>query len=524
MRFVFQRHDHLPRLAWCARMRRGHDEITVLHGPWVETRDDFFCEGAWDGDFEHGDLEKATAFLGSGARLRGDAVIFTLPTHVLERVYSIRFGDELVVANSLAFVLAQTADGVDATYKHYQSDLLSVMRGIGRGCQSIPSRDGRTIRLHTYANLRVGRDLSMTSIDRLPPPPPYSSYEDYVARTEKLLEAIDANARSASRMVRYEMLTTISSGYDSPACAVFARTLGCRTAVTFTHARDAFAGDEDSGAAIGNVLGLEVLEFDRATYRAIPGYPEAEFVASGTGGEEVVFAAMEERLRGSLLLTGYLGDTAWDIRHVKLFTDHRMAYPGGLSLSEFRLRVGFIHAPLPVFGLANRPSLQTISSSPAMRPWSTGTDYDRPIARRLVEERGVPREVFGQAKKAVTQPMVDFDRLDTVMTDASYRDLVEFARRTPEFAGLVDRLRFQALGALHQLNLRINWRIEALGRRAGLQIPTRLFVSERFRRRPGVHAVLFHWGIEKLLPRYQTPVDVAGAPAKPGPRSTPAMA
>jgi hypothetical protein len=34
-----------------------------------------------------------------------------------------------------------------------------------------------------------------------------------------------------------------------------------------------------------------------------------------------------------------------------------------------------------------------------MNPWSLGAGYDKPIARRLAEEAGVPRHLFGQAKK-----------------------------------------------------------------------------------------------------------------------------
>ena len=35
-----------------------------------------------------------------------------------------------------------------------------------------------------------------------------------------------------------------------------------------------------------------------------------------------------------------------------------------------------------------------------MQPWSIGGTYDRPIARRIGEEAGVPREAFGQTKLA----------------------------------------------------------------------------------------------------------------------------
>jgi hypothetical protein len=38
-----------------------------------------------------------------------------------------------------------------------------------------------------------------------------------------------------------------------------------------------------------------------------------------------------------------------------------------------------------------------------MSAWQLDNDYDRPIPRRLLEERGVPRAWFGFGKKAVAQ-------------------------------------------------------------------------------------------------------------------------
>ena len=35
-----------------------------------------------------------------------------------------------------------------------------------------------------------------------------------------------------------------------------------------------------------------------------------------------------------------------------------------------------------------------------MNPWRLDTDYDRPIPRRLAEQAGLPREMFGQVKMA----------------------------------------------------------------------------------------------------------------------------
>ena len=59
-----------PALAWLARLRAGADRVQVLHGPRVETRDQWFCEAIWDGDFAQGDFDRTDRSFGSGARLR----------------------------------------------------------------------------------------------------------------------------------------------------------------------------------------------------------------------------------------------------------------------------------------------------------------------------------------------------------------------------------------------------------------------------------------------------------------------
>ncbi len=59
-------------LAWCAHARAG-GPVRVRHGAGVETRDDGFAEGAWDGDFDAFDFDRAGSFAGSGARRRDAA-------------------------------------------------------------------------------------------------------------------------------------------------------------------------------------------------------------------------------------------------------------------------------------------------------------------------------------------------------------------------------------------------------------------------------------------------------------------
>jgi hypothetical protein len=69
----------------------------------VETREDRFFEGAWDGPVEGGAFDEATTFVGSGGRVDGDRVIFAGATHKLERLQSVRVADTLYVSNSLPF-------------------------------------------------------------------------------------------------------------------------------------------------------------------------------------------------------------------------------------------------------------------------------------------------------------------------------------------------------------------------------------------------------------------------------------
>jgi hypothetical protein len=102
-----------------------------------------------------------------------------------------------------------------------------------------------------------------------------------------------------------------------------------------------------------------------------------------------------------MLFTGMNGGAPWDLRPLSVGPFLQRKDTNGNSLAEFRLRAGFIHVPVPYLGCVSHESLYAISLSEAMRPWRVGGDYDKPIARRLVEEAGVPRGLFGTTKKAV---------------------------------------------------------------------------------------------------------------------------
>jgi len=499
--FVYRQVDSLPPLAWCARMRRGATEVTVVHGSSVENNTHFFFEGAWNGDFSEGAPANSTACFGSGAELAKGGVLFITPTHMLERIQMVAVGHDLFVSNSLPFLLSATGDGMDSRHKFYHFELMSNMKGYRGYRDHVRTRAGREVRLFFHCNVLVRPDLSVEALPKTMPPE-FTGYEHYLAFLREVVHRVAANAGDARRSRKYSPLASISSGYDSPACALLAREVGATEAVTFGHARPGYDEEDDSGSDIAKHLRLRVMEFDRLEYRSMESLPEAEFLANGTGGEEVVFAPLQRVLPGTLFFTGYLGDAVWNRVTRRVNTELLMLYPGGSSLGEFRLRVGFVHFPLPTAGYIRHPSIYAISNSDAMRPWALGNDYDRPIPRRLLEEIGVPRAWFGRTKKAITQPLWFNERLDRLMAPSSYESFAAFVSDIPLFNGPLDALSFRAMRLLYELNLRVNWRLERWAKRIGARAGQQMLIPERYSQDLTESALTFHWGLDRTMTRY----------------------
>ncbi len=139
--------------------------------------------------------------------------------------------------------------------------------------------------------------------------------------------------------------------------------------------------------------------FERMAYLELDDAPEAEFLATGMSGEDVVYRSMERALGGAIVLTGFWGGAAWR------GTDRREMSRldlSGASLGEIRLRTGFVHLPVPYVGGLQQPTMARLRESPEMEPFSVGGRYDEPFARRLAEEIGVERGTFGVQKLAAS--------------------------------------------------------------------------------------------------------------------------
>lgn len=137
---------------------------------------------------------------------------------------------------------------------------------------------------------------------------------------------------------------------------------------------------------------------------------------------------------------------------------------------EFRLRVGFsVFAPAWI-GAAHKDAIHRITTATEMKPWSIDGKYDRPIPRRLGEEAGVPRHLFGQIKMQTFHSNLDHAG---AMTEQGFEDFAAYCRQH-QLATLAPRQGLAALAANEPLP--DWWRSPFL--------------------------FTFHWGIERIRSRY----------------------
>jgi hypothetical protein len=397
MNLIIQQLDRLPRLCWCLTVKRDEPAATVTCGPWVEVGDDYFIEGAWDGRFDEQGFDSSSLLMGSGGKTTERGILLSTPCHNLDPLFLVCDDDQLTASNSLSFLLISAGLSLDHGYLYYKMDLRSSMYGLKRCAKNIPTKNGPDIRLLYYTNVEIDRYLNVTEFSK-PPVPDWLGYDQYRDFLVSSLRDIKQNAESSKRRIRYELLTTISTGYDSTASAALAAEVGAKYALTAKTGGNEETGNpiDDSGAKIARILGLEVTEYPAPQSDATILSRLAEFAVCGDTAE-LNFIIFEKEVAAKLVTTGNSGGF-W---RLDFPASPHLARPdpGGSSLGEFRIRVGFLHVPVPMMGAHRHPRLYAISSSEEMQPWSLASAYNRPIPRRIVEDKGVPRELFGQVKK-----------------------------------------------------------------------------------------------------------------------------
>lgn len=500
MHIKYEQIDTLPHLAWCARVMKHDDTVIVSHGPRVETRETFFCEGAWNGEFEHGSFEQATSFMGSGGALHEKGIVFVTPTHFLEQLYLIRKKGEILVSNSLAFIIAEANDYYDPSYNHYIADLIDFHdRGLRKTHTSLPTLGNSKVHLYQRCNVVITPSLGIQVTAKQSPVLPPDNYMQYRNTLKTTISEINKNACSELRQRVYTPLATISSGYDSTACAVLAREIGCTEAVTLATAREEnpWGKDDldDSGKEIGETIGLRVTEYDRTEYMRREDFPEAEFLAYGSG-EDINMLGMEDAFVGRMVFTGARGDFVWERLGFSVPWNSVVSF----TLTEFRLRTGYIHMPPCAIAEEHYKHIRMISNSREMEPWSIGDFYDRPIPRRIGEEAGIARNIFGQTKKATS---VNMRWGKKEMTEASACDFTAYIKSVHRQRSLLQRALFTPNKLLFSLNLAVNNTVSSTAKHFGKDLTPRLFMPQKYRLPPSLANLTFHWGHEKIRSRYK---------------------
>lgn len=393
MVFRYRLKANWPPLAWIAHCPTEGGAIDVLHGSRVETHQSWFCEAVWAGDFPAGDFDQTDIVAGTGGRGRDGMVVFVSSGSTVDRLQYFLEANGLWISNSLSALLSTIGAHVDPTYPHYPWDFHTIVKGLHVFKREIDTSRG-PVRLVYFHNV-LWDNHKVTERPKPNAVRDFSSFDRYYAFLTSAMQAVAENARDAQRAHPYELLCGISNGLDSPAVAVLARRAGCSKALSFDVSRE---GTDDSGARIGQLLGIETTVISRDAWRRMP-LAEVPFIAGAAGAGEVLFKGAESALGGTVLLTGM--GRAWETRPDE--SENLVRRDAcGLCLTEYRLHVGFLHCPVAFWGARQVKDISAISRSEELKPWDIPGERNKPICRRIVEEAGVPREWFGRGKRGVS--------------------------------------------------------------------------------------------------------------------------
>jgi len=204
-------------------------------------------------------------------------------------------------------------------------------------------------------------------------------------------------------------------------------------------------------------------------------------------------------------LTGHHGDVVWALDKGKVSSDLKWGGQSGASLYESRLRIGFIHAPVPYIGACSMHTINKISCSEEMRPWVLNSGYNRPIPRRVLEERGVPRDAFGQKKNAIQVVFVG-SKNNTLskMTSASAQSFLQYYKKHKRCRNIIKQLYYDFMTCLYLTSIGLY----VIPRKLGIPIRCKFFHKlmheylYKFSRSPRSASFLFPWGVSVTKMRY----------------------
>ncbi len=399
----------LPKLAWVAQVDRSSGIVTLLHGPLVEVRPNFFIEGVWNGPFENGEFGETDCVFGTGGIVSDESVRFVASASTTDYLYYDQDGSYVAVSNSLPLLLAYTRDALDPRCPDYPRICESIIDGINDYRRDIPTTRGK-VRRQMYRNLDVSKDKIMELEKRMPPR--FECFEEYRDYLRDNYALIAVNARDSARIQSLDILSTQSKGYDTTAVNAIASAYGIDKVFTISKAKnklylahhDEGQLPDDDGGEICDIFGLNCIRINRRAFAEEFDQEYFYYCALHHNQDANLQEISNHVSKVSLLLTGTLGEIWYTKaclgKRAYLDSELRRWDLGGHGLSELRLAVGFIQLPLPYIGARRKQDIVNITESSDMDPWRLGNTYDRPIPRRIAEEAGIPRHAFGQSKMA----------------------------------------------------------------------------------------------------------------------------
>ena len=484
-----------PKLAWVATFAEGSPDIHVLHGPRVEVADDWVAEAVWAGDFEGGDFDRTDLVFGSGIRLRGDRVVFCTSGSAVDCLWWVHRDRHWGVSNTLPGILARTRLSLRGDYDGYPQDVESIdehREGIGGYVRQFVT-SGEPVSRVFFANLIFDGEtlVEEEKPDTAGTLQSYGQYEAYLFDTARRL---GSNLAANGRTHAIVPVTTISTGYDSCAVAVIAREAGCRHAVTIRNSTSLWRGS-DSGEAVARRLGMNVRVYEHRQ----GAYRQEEYIWAAIGRPKGLNMTVFEYPKPlALFFTGNYGDKIWDLAYKDVSMPSGDL--SGLCLCEFRLAEGFFHVLPAWWGVRHSLEIRAINRSEEMAPWRTNDGYDRPIARRIIEEAGIPRGSFAVHKKNVSSDAPFWWPYATTAQESFARFLRE---RRPEHLRPGSRTVWLIRRAAHLENLLYKNLLRPLG------VRRRLRPWHDYSNSP----MLFVWANTVLTGRYEAGVDRSRARA-----------
>lgn len=396
----------------------GSKDINVLHGPCVETGEGWCVEAVWAGNFKKGDLDTTDLVFGSGIRSRDGKVIFVSPGTTLERLYYCKSCNSWYVSNTMPGLLACAKMSLDIEYLKYSDDIRSIERGLKECKKALPAVP-EDINIISFHNLMYdGKGLK--EISKPDTAPHFETFEDYHAFLIKSAIRLKENYNDPFRRHKIFPLTSISSGYDSPAVSVIARHAGCAKAVTIKQA-NSILRKPDSGFQIAKCLDMDCKIYDRIPRE----YTNEIALWAGEGVDwDLHLSIFNYPEPLCIFFTGFFG-SIWD-REPPDYTDQiERGATSGSGFSEFRIQKGVFQCAVPFWGARHVKEICKISRSNEMKQWTLMSDYDRPIPRRIVESANVPRGTFANSKKLTAGRGNGFYWPYSKREDQSYRSFLD---------------------------------------------------------------------------------------------------